>query len=195
MENNTLEFWEMRWQHQQTGWDLGVISPPMKKYIDGIDDKNQRILIPGCGNAHEAVYLLEKGFTNVTIIDIAPSLTSALTNQLQTYIARQKLTVVCGDFFEHKGAYDLILEQTFFCAIPPSMRGQYAQHMKELLVPGGHLVGLLFDKTFEGGPPFGGSIKEYEGFFNPVFQQVSIHSCSNSAKPRAGSEVWIELLA
>ena len=51
---------EMRWQHQQTGWDLGMISPPIKQYIDSIDDKNQRILIPGCGNAHEAVYLLEK---------------------------------------------------------------------------------------------------------------------------------------
>jgi SAM-dependent methyltransferase len=194
MENNEQEFWEMRWQHQQTGWDLGVISPPIKQYIDSIDDKNQRILIPGCGNAHEAVYLLEKGFTNVTVIDIAPSLTNILTTQLQSYITSQKLTVMCGDFFELKGSYDLIIEQTFFCAIHPSLRNQYAQQIKNLLAPSGRLVGLLFDKIFEGGPPFGGNIKEYEGYFKPIFKNVSISPCSTSAKPRAGNEVWIELI-
>jgi hypothetical protein len=29
--------------------------------------------------------------------------------------------VLLGDF-NHKGEYDLIIEQTFFCALPPVMR-------------------------------------------------------------------------
>jgi hypothetical protein len=45
----------------ETGWDLGQVSPPLKAYIDQLTDKNLRILIPGCGNSYEAEYLLEKG--------------------------------------------------------------------------------------------------------------------------------------
>jgi hypothetical protein len=44
---------------------------PIKNYIDTLKDKDIAILIPGCGNTYEAAYLLEQGFTNVTVIDIA----------------------------------------------------------------------------------------------------------------------------
>ena len=184
----------MRWQNKQTGWDLGAISPPIQSFIDGLADKNQRILIPGCGNAHEAVYLLEKGFTNITVVDIAPTLTELLTHQLQRYVSAQKLTVICADFFELEGTYDLIIEQTFFCAIDTSLRARYAEQIKKLLTPKGRLVGLLFNRVFEGGPPFGGIVDEYEGYFKPLFAEVSIKPCTNSAQPRAGSEVWVELI-
>ena len=49
----------------QLGWDLGEVSPPIKSYIDTLEDKNIRILIPGCGNTYEAEYLLEQGFTKL----------------------------------------------------------------------------------------------------------------------------------
>lgn len=195
MKNNVQAYWEMRWQTKQTGWDLGAISPPIQSFIDGLADKNQRILIPGCGNAHEAAYLLEKGFTNITVIDIAPSLTNLISRQLQHHVRSHKLTVICADFFEFNGTFDLIIEQTFFCAIDPSLRSQYALQMQKLLTPGGRLVGLLFDKVFEGGPPFGGNVAEYEGYFKPMFAEVLIRPCTNSAQPRAGSEVWVELTA
>jgi hypothetical protein len=53
------------------GFRLGI--SPIKNYIDTLKDKDIAILIPGCGNTYEAAYLLEQGFTNVTI-DIAPTL-------------------------------------------------------------------------------------------------------------------------
>jgi hypothetical protein len=37
-----------------------------------VENKNVKILIPGCGNAHEAELLLEEGFKNITLLDIAP---------------------------------------------------------------------------------------------------------------------------
>jgi hypothetical protein len=57
-------------QSKTTGWDLAWCLP-IKNYIDTLKDKDIAILIPGCGNTYEAAYLLEQGFTNVTVIDIA----------------------------------------------------------------------------------------------------------------------------
>ncbi|TAE80143.1 MAG: SAM-dependent methyltransferase [Bacteroidetes bacterium] len=188
------DYWENRWQQGQTGWDLAEVSPPIKAYIDANVDVNKAILIPGCGNAHEAEYLLQLGFTNVTVIDIAPLPVLQLKEKLHLAIQQGKLKVLCEDFFTHKGVYDLILEQTFFCAINPSLRTSYATHMHELLKWNGKLVGVLFDKQFDGGPPFGGTTAEYLTYFTPLFSKVSIIPCINSVLPRMGSEAWIELI-
>jgi hypothetical protein len=100
---------------------------------------------------------------------------------------------VLGDFFEHQGQYDLIFEQTFFCALPPTMRENYVRKMHQLLSVNGKLVGLLFNKTFETGPPFGGSQSEYNQLFKNNFEFLQMDLCYNSIKPRANSELFIEL--
>jgi methyl halide transferase len=186
-------FWDQRYQNNLTGWDLGAVSPPLSDYFDQLPDKNISILIPGCGNAYEAAYLLEKGFTNITLIDIAPSLVKGLLEKHQAHIGKQ-LTLIAGDFFKHSGQYDLVVEQTFFCALDPSLRNAYAAHMQKLVKPGGKLAGLLFDKSFEGGPPFGGSKSEYQSLFERYFHIEKMEPCTNSVKPRMGSEVFIELI-
>lgn len=194
MENIREQFWENRWQQHQTGWDLGTVSPPLKNFIDTLENKNTRILIPGCGNAYEALYLIEKGFTNVTVIDIASSPVKKLNQTLQNIPHPDTVRTLCGNFFDHNGIYDLILEQTFFCAIDPSLRNAYADKCHELLDSGGKLAGVLFNREFEGGPPFGGNITEYQTYFSPLFSSVSMVPCTTSATPRLGSEVWIELI-
>lgn len=186
-------YWNSRYLNEQTGWDLGKVSPPLQVYIDQQTAIHQAILIPGCGNAYEAIYLLEHGYTDITVIDLAPSLTEKLEQKLRPYIDQGCLNVICGDFFMHGGAYDLILEQTFFCAIDPSKRKEYAEKCYALLKPGGKVAGVLFNRTFEGGPPFGGSTEEYLAYFMPVFHHVQIEQCDHSAKPRAGSEVFMLL--
>jgi len=185
-------FWDQLYQHKLTGWDLGKPSPALTDYIDSLPDKDIAILIPGCGNAYEAAYILEKGFTNLTLIDIAPSLVKNLLERFEKFIGNE-LTLIAGDFFKHRGQYDLILEQTFFCALDPALRPAYAAHMRQLLKPGGKLAGLLFDRPFEGGPPFGGSAAEYRELFSPAYDIIKLEPCPNSVKPRMGSEVFIEL--
>ena len=185
-------FWDERWQKKETRWDLNMVSPPLKKYFDSIDNRNKSILIPGCGNAHEAEYLLENDFTNITIIDISPTVTNLLLKKLKKY-AGQELTVICGDFFKHTGQYDFIIEQTFFCALEKSRRVEYSIKMKSLLKKDGILAGLLFNKEFENSPPFGGSKSEYVKLFNAYFKFVSVKKCSSSIVERLGSELFIEL--
>lgn len=182
-------YWDNQYQANATGWDLGQVSPPIKKYIDTIENKEAKILIPGCGNSYEAEYLVKQGFTNVTVIDIAPTL---VENLKQKFAQNKNITIVLGDFFEHQGNYDYIIEQTFFCALPPTMRQKYVWKMHQLLSDYGKLIGLLFNREFEVSPPFGGSLKEYEQLFYKTFAFNSISLAGNSIPSRANTELFFE---
>jgi methyl halide transferase len=184
-------YWDNRYQQQETGWDLKQVSPPLKAYIDQLKNKNSRILIPGCGNAHEAVYLQEQGFTNITLIDIAPTIVADLKQKFEQKTA---IKVIHGDFFEHQGSYDLILEQTFFCALDPFLRPKYVEKMHNLLIPNGKLVGLLFNVSFENNPPHGGSKEEYWQLFKDTFKIQTFEKCTNSFVKRQGTELFMILM-
>lgn len=183
-------YWETQYKANATGWDLGEVSPPIKAYTDTLEDKNINILIPGCGNTYEAEYLLKQDFKNITVIDIAPTLVKKLK---QKFANNTNIKIVLGDFFEHQGKYDLIIEQTFFCALPPSMRQKYVWKMHQLLSDNGILAGLLFNKTFDVSPPFGGSKEEYELLFATSFNFLEMDLCQNSIAPRANTELFFEL--
>jgi SAM-dependent methyltransferase len=187
------EYWSQRYKEGQTGWDIGYVSTPLKEYFDQLKDKSISILIPGCGNSYEAEYLLDNGFTAITLIDISAVLVERLQEKLQFYIENGSCRVIHQDFFEHQGQYDLIVEQTFLSALNPAMRPAYARQMHHLLKPAGKLVGVIFDFPFEGGPPFGGSKEEYLTMFDPYFQAIIFERCTNSIPPRAGNELFIRL--
>ena len=63
--------WEHRYVTNDIGWDLGQVSPALKKYFDQLTNKELKILIPGGGNSYEVEYLFNKGFTNVFVIDLS----------------------------------------------------------------------------------------------------------------------------
>lgn len=182
------DFWDTRWQNQNTGWDLGEVSPAIKNYIDQLEDKELQLLIPGAGNAYEAEYLISQGFTNITVIDIAPALVAQLKKKHKNAKA---LTLIEGDFFKHEGQYDLIIEQTFFCAIDPLLRDDYVDKMHKLLKPNGKLVGVLFNRDFKGGPPFSGSKQEYEKRFEHKFTIHKLEDCYCSYPARQDAELWM----
>jgi SAM-dependent methyltransferase len=206
-------FWDERYLQGQMGWDIGDVSPPLRVYFDQLAHKQIAILIPGCGNSYEAEYLLKKGFTNITLLDISPVLIGRLRERLPSTPA---LNLLQADFFDHKGphhpsdptqpgGYDLIVEQTFFCALDPAKRAAYVDKMHDLLKPGGHLAGLLFDRDFTGGPPdppevgrpkanhppYGGHKEEYQNLFEKRFRLKTLAPCYNSIKPRAGTELFL----
>ena len=184
-------YWNNQYDANTTGWDLGEVSPPLKAYIDQLNNKNLRILIPGCGNTYEAEYLLQQGFTDVTVIDIAPTLVAKLK---QKFASNPNIKIILGDFFELVGEYDLILEQTFFCALNPPLRKDYVTRMNELLAQNGKLVGVLFDREFEQpGPPFGGCKCQYGPMFEKHFTFKTFEPCNNSFVKRKGTELFINL--
>ena len=185
-------YWEGRYASKNTGWDIGDISTPIKEFVDGLSDKSLQVLIPGAGNGHEAIYMREKGFDKVTVLDWS---VSALNNIKSASPGFPDDYLIKGDFFEHLGQYDLILEQTFFCAIDPKLREKYAAKVSQLLKPQGRLVGLLFDAPLnEDHPPFGGHKEEYLSYFKPHFAIKTFERAYNSIDARKGRELFIQLI-
>ena len=183
------EYWEERYEKGETGWNVGKITTPIKEYIDQLKDKNIKILIPGAGNGYELEYLIEKGFNNSSVVDYA---TTPLENIKKRIPELDKSQIINADFFELEGKYDLIIEQTFFCALNTDLRQAYVQKMKALLNPNGKIAGLLFQFPLTSeGPPFGGSIKEYVSLFQNDFNIITLKTAHNSIAPRANKELFV----
>ena len=188
--NNDLHknFWEQKYDEENTGWDLGIISTPLKVYVNQLTNKELKILIPGAGNSYEAEYLHAQRFINIDVIDIA---LHPLNNFKKRVPSFPENNLIQKDFFNHTKKYDLIIEQTFFCALHPSLRKKYVKKMASLLEKKGKLVGLLFDfELTNDGPPFGGSSNEYLKLFSTYFDIKILDRCHNSIKPRFGRELF-----
>lgn len=186
------DYWNTRYLNNEFGWDIGSVSAPLKNYIDQLTDKNIKILIPGAGNSYEAEYLFNNGFKNVYVCDYASEPLKNLSERLPDFPKDHLLQV---DFFELNGhKFDLILEQTFFCAINPSLRANYFNKMKELLNPNGKLVGVLFNDVLNTDkPPYGGNQLQYYSYFKNLFKIKTFEKCYQSIPARAGRELFINL--
>jgi methyl halide transferase len=186
-------YWESRYQDGETGWDLNGVTPALQEAVKHLP-KDTKILIPGCGLAWDGEALHHAGFTEVYLSDWAPSAKAAFLRRVPSFPENHFFT---EDFFEwamspvHAKKFDLVLECTFYCAIPPTLRPQYVHAMQHLIKPGGKLMGLLF--TFpltEVGPPYGGSMEEYTTRFSHPFKLETFASSPLSIAPRADKEVF-----
>jgi len=184
----SADFWDNRYQTNDIGWDLGTISPPLKAYFNQLTNLDLKILIPGGGNSYEAEYLFNKGFKNVYVVDLSQT---ALDNLIARVTDFPSSNLILNNFFDLNMTFDLIIEQTFFCAINPSLRADYAKKASDILNVNGKVAGLLFDATLNTThPPFGGSKKEYLDYFKPYFDIKIMDASYNSIKPRAGKELF-----
>jgi thiopurine S-methyltransferase len=189
---NPQEFWTQRYATEQTGWDMGQASPPLTAFLQQWKNKEAQILIPGAGNAHEALWLHKQGFKNVHVLDVAKQPLENLKARCPDF---PKNHLHQANFFEFSGQFDLIIEQTFYCAINPTLRDSYVHKVHQLLKSHGQLYGVLF--TFplsESGPPFGGSQAEYKKRFSDYFRILKLEPCYNSIVPRQGKEAFVRLL-
>jgi methyl halide transferase len=189
MNELNTDFWSERWQESKTGWDIGHASPGLIDYCKQLPNKDIKILIPGAGNAYEAAWLWEHGFQNVLVLDWAKEPLAEFQTKNPDFPSVQ---LICANFFDVDQKFDLVLEQTFYCALPPEMRDDYVKHMHKILNPGGKIAGLLFQFPLtDQGPPFGGSKEEYEKRFAPYFKLRILEIAHNSIPPRKGNELFI----
>ena len=185
-------FWDNKYKTNKTGWDLGQVSPPLKAYFDQLENKDLKILIPGGGNAYEAEYLFNYGFRNVFVVDLSHLAIENIKKRIPSFPSSN---LIHADFFEIGGIFDLVIEQTFFCALHPDLRAMYAKKMHSILKENGKLVGLLFNAALnEDHPPFGGNTEEYLTYFKPYFTIKNMDECYNSYPNRQGMELFINVI-
>lgn len=95
MKNFDAEYWQNRYIQNETGWDTQKITQPLKEYIDQLNNKELKILIPGAGNGYEYEYLLNEEFKNVTVLDIAQQ---PLQNIKRRVVNCNINQLICDDF-------------------------------------------------------------------------------------------------
>ncbi len=190
IDSGKVEYWNDRYRQGITPWNIGQANPVWLGYIRSFP-KETRILFPGAGHAHEAIVLYREGYTNSWICDWSEE-AIRLVKQREPDFPEEQL--LWKDFFELEGPCDLIIEQTFFSALPPAWRGRYVRQMHRLFRPAGTLAALLFASPMNSDrPPYGGSEAIYKSLFRPYFDFLQFKISDQSIPPRLGNEFFLEM--
>ena len=188
------EDWQRHYDENDLGWDLGQVAPPFVRLWQEGKLPLGKVLIPGCGRGHEVLFLAENGF-EVTGVDYSAGAVRHLENAFKE--RNLKGRILHQVFFSldnsHEGVYDLVLEQTFFCAIAPRQRQDYVQNVSRILKPGGTLAGLFYHTDKEGGPPYNTTCEDIETHFSDHFEIQKLEKESQSAEQRKDKE-WRAIL-
>ncbi|XP_009781476.2 putative thiol methyltransferase 2 isoform X2 [Nicotiana tabacum] len=154
--------WEHCWEKGLTPWDLGQPTPILVDLHQRGALPKGRALVPGCGSLFSSSKSAE-------------------------YFAFLE-----ADFFTWRPThlFDLIFDYTFFCAIEPEVRAQWASRIRDLLKPDGELITLIFPiSDHEGGPPYKVSVFDYEEVLHPLgIRAESIVENHFAIPPRRGRE-------
>ncbi len=184
------EYWEQKYQEQNTRWDIGEAAPPFVSLLSSSSAPlPRRIAVLGCGRGYDAVLFAKHGF-EVIGFDFA---TSAIVEAEQ--IAKSEncdIKFLQRDIFdlpkEFTGYFDYILEHTCFCAIDIERRLSYVEVASSILKPHGQVIGLFFTHNRPGGPPFGATPEEIREYFQDNFKIHYLNPVANSVSSRQGEE-------
>lgn len=185
-DSSKPEFWESRYQDNLIPWDAGKVPELLRQYLPKLRP-GARILIPGCGSAHEARHLAENGF-EVLAIDFSP----AAVDLAKKNLARFGDIVQLADFFQFDAGapFDAIYERAFLCALPRKMWDAYPERCAQLLKPGGVIAGFFFLAETAKGPPFGTNERELDTLLGSRFERIEDQPVADSIQVFSGKERW-----
>jgi hypothetical protein len=183
---NTAEFWDERFRQGFTPWDQAGVPAAFAAFV--ARTAPLPVFIPGCGSAHEALWLAQAGWT-VRAIDFSADAVAAARKQLGPHAA----LVEQADFFSYRPPFapGWIYERAFLCALPRERRAAYAARMAELLAAGGVLAGFFYFGDSPKGPPFAISRAELDALLAPSFELIEDEPVTDSIPVFAGRERWM----
>lgn len=161
MAGPTADFWQERFDQQNTGWNRGAPSPQLMAWLDSGALQPCRIAVPGCGHGWEVAELARRGFDVVGL-----DYTEAAVARTQGHCAELgvQAQVVRADVLSYQPdtPFDAIYEQTCLCAIHPDHWQTYTAQLHRWLRPSGQLWVLFMQSlrpsaSQEGvihGPPY-----------------------------------------
>eukprot|EP00850_Spirogloea_muscicola_P009019 SM000049S16790 [mRNA] locus=s49:661926:664341:- [translate_table: standard] len=182
--------WEKAWQLGITPWDGKGVTPAVASLVKSGSLPSGRALVPGCGSGYDVVALASPA-RRVVGLDMAESAIERARQLAEGEPGGPHATFISGDFFAYKPSelFDLAFDYTFFCALDPSLRVQWAQKYTELLQPDGELITLAFPiGEFTGGPPYAVSVEAYEEVLEPLGFEMTSNEVPESFPLRTGKE-------
>ena len=173
MTGPNQQFWQERFEKQQTAWDRGAPNPQLLSWLETHHIQPCRIAIPGCGGGWEVAEFSARGFEVVGIdyTEAAVKKTKALLKERGL-----KAEVIQADALTYTPElpFDAIYEQTCLCAIYPDHWITYSQQIYQWLKPNGLLLALFMQMPREKavkeglieGPPYHCDINAMRALFN-----------------------------
>ncbi len=203
---DTQEYWETRFNHHDTPWDLGKVSPTLVSLEEEARLPAQStIIIPGCGRGHDPLFFSERGY-RVSAVDWSKIAVDDLR-----VIAKRKnfpMEILRTSFWDlplsWHGTFDACAEHTFFNAIDPTERSRYVEQILKLLKPGGLFLGSIFiippeKQPPEGwksinpsseGPPFATTERELKQLFEKYFDMEILEPSPTPRTDPVGKYDW-----
>jgi SAM-dependent methyltransferase len=190
------DFWNERFAAGFTPWDAGGVPAELARFIARSPLRaGGRVLVPGCGSAHDAAALDAAGF-DVLAIDYAEQAVARARDVLGP--ARAARLLRQADFFDFDAsAFDWIYERAFLPALPPALWKAWAQRCSVLLAPGGVLAGFfIIDVQVDEprrGPPFPMTAAELHELLRTLFECEDDRAIDRgeSIPVFAGRERWM----
>lgn len=158
------DFWKPFYEKEDNPpWDLGEVSPAIRELFDQHGPaKGARVLVPGSGKGHDAIWLARAGYEVVAVDFISKAIDHARTMAKD---ARAHMELVQANVLElpqeWDETFDAVAEHTCYAAIDPTDLDSYIGQLYRVLKPGGRVLGVWFDlENFPGredpmdGPPF-----------------------------------------
>ncbi len=174
--------WSFQYEMANTPWDLGRPHPELTARLSADPTLGTgrlgRALVPGCGLGHDAVAQADAGWA-VTGLDFAGSLAGRLDDRIEFH---------CADAFTYQPdqPFDLVLDHTFFCAVPPERRAALGKQIAGWVDRAGILASLVFpigrDECL-GGPPFAMSVEDLTEALGAAFAMTANEVADDAGRP------------
>ena len=185
------EFWSARYRDNKLGWDLGTASPILLDMLPRLKLPKSRILVLGCGEGHDAALFAEVGHV-VTAVDFSKE---AVRRGKEKYGHLTNLIFHEANIFElpteWNYSFDLVVEHTCFCAIPPDQRTEMVRLWRRLLHEQGQLMSIFFMLEKRVGPPFGATEWEVRKHLEKHFHFLFWSRWRQSVESRQGRELFV----
>lgn len=185
------DFWHERWQRGEIGWHRDDINVHLQEHWHRVGaEPGTQVLVPLCGKTRDLLWLAAQGHpvlgVEVSAIAVEAffsdnTLSPAVSDQgaFRRY-AVDELEILCGDFFDLTPAQvsrvGAIYDRASLIALPPSMRADYAAHLKALTGPGtrGLLITLEYPQNEMAGPPFSVPEPEVQRLLGTAFDPAPL---------------------
>lgn len=181
------EFWELRYGARFAPWDAGRVPERLREFV-AASPRALRVLVPGCGSAHDVRHLAESGWPVVGI-----DFSAAALGEARAILGPHAARVREADFFAPlaEAPFEMVYERAFLCALPRRMWRDWAERVAALLAPGGLLAGFFYFGDGDRGPPFPlHGQDELDALLRPAFSRVEERDVNDSIEVFRGKERW-----
>ena len=183
--------WKGAWREGRTPWDAGQSPPALRDLLARELVPAGRILVPGCGTGYDLASLA-RADREVIGLDLSKEARDAFLATHGDLPGPVRYEVTNFFTYEIEGGVDFVWDYTFFCALDPDQRSDWAEVIARLLKPNALLATLLF--PFEDpisdreGPPWPINTELVRGFLGSRFDEVEVKPVEQSHPGREGRE-------